>query len=380
MYVMSRDNSHESSMDSESNVEEGAARAVRDGDANRTTVRTVKKVGRERVYDIEVKNNHNFFVDNILTKNCHRTSAADTMHDIGMDLNVAMRVGLSATPWRRIEGEELKIEGAVGGEAHSVTAEEMIDAGYLSEPRFDVIDPRDYGRVDTANTGEAYHDAYRRCISLTATRNRAVAAKTAELANLGYQVLVNVDRIKHGRLLEYALNRDVDPIDAVDFDDAQSRREFISALQATSRVADTNAEFMHGADTTKIRQDTLDEFQNGDLDILVSTLLREGVDIPNISAIVLAQAGKSDVKQIQVIGRALRPKNGDHARIVDVNDTGRYFRSQFEKRVTAMREYYGEYGPSLSDFDIEPPSDDEPPESRSLTDEPPESFEDLYDN
>lgn len=311
---------------------------------------------------------------------CHRTSAADTMHDIGMDLNVAMRVGLSATPWRRIEGEELKIEGAVGGEAHTVTAEEMIDREYLAEPRFDIIEPGDYGQVDVASDGESYHDAYRRCISLSPTRNRAIATRAAELAKQGYKVLVNVDRIKHGRLLEYALNTDVshdELIDEISFDNAHEKREFISGMQGLDRVANTNAEFMHGADSTEIRQGTLDEFENGDLDILISTLLREGVDIPNINAIVLAQAGKSDVKQIQVIGRALRPQNGSHAKILDVNDVGRYFSGQFEKRILAMWEYYGDYGPDLDELDIDEPSDDTPDKPTDLTDDPP-SFDDVF--
>lgn len=279
---------------------------------------------------------------------CHRTSAADTMHEIGMDLEVAHRVGLSATPWRRVDGEELKIEGAIGGMSYEVTAEQMIKDDFLAKPQFEFIDPADFGNVDTAYAGEDYHDAYRRCISLNPARNRALAQQAAELADDGYKVLINVDRVAHGRLLEYALSGDVtteDLSEVADDMDPQKRMEFVSAVDNLGMVSDVNAMFMHGSDDSDTRQDIMRRFEDGDIDVLVSTLLKEGVNIPSINAIVLAQAGKSDISQIQTIGRALRPQNGDHAKIVDVKDRGKYFSDQYKQRRSAMAEYYGEYGP-----------------------------------
>lgn len=306
---------------------------------------------------------------------CHRTSAADTMHQIGMDIDVQHRIGLSATPWRRVDGEELKIEGAIGNQVYEVSAEEMIDAGFLARPVFETIDPSDYGQVDTAADYMEYHEAYKQCISLSPTRNRAVASKAADLANDGYKVLINVDRITHGRLLAYALNGDVgrgDLTDLVANMDAQERSQFISAAQNLDTVSDLNAEFMHGADSSDERQDTLQRFEDGEIDVLISTLLKEGVDIPSISAIVLAQAGKSDISQIQTIGRALRPKNGDHAKIADVKDRGKYFSDQYDIRQTAMKEYYGSYGPGLDD--VTPRTSDG---KVDLTSEPP-SYDDVF--
>lgn len=279
---------------------------------------------------------------------CHRTSAAETMHEIGMNIDVKNRVGLSATPWRRISGEELKIEGAIGGVVYEVTAEQMIEEGYLAKPEFDIIDPSNFGTVDTAYTGEDYHSAYRHCISMSPTRNRAVAQKAADLADDGYKVLINVDRVAHGRLLEYALNGDITTEDLSEVAsgmDTEKRMEFVSAVDNLGMVSEANAVFMHGADGTDTRQDVLQQFEDGDIDVLISTLLKEGVNIPSISGIVLAQAGKSDIAQIQTIGRALRPKNGDHAKIADVKDRGTYFNDQFEQRLEAMDDYYGEFGP-----------------------------------
>lgn len=276
---------------------------------------------------------------------CHRTSAADTMYEIGMELDTETRIGLSATPWRRIDGEELKIEGVVGGTAYTATAEQMIDNGYLATPQFEIID---VDNARTAGSSEDYHDAYRRCISLDSHRNSALAHKTAQLADNGHTVLVNVDQIKHGRLLEYMLNdtlSEQDITSTLDFTTVIRRQKFVTALQSVEQI-DAKAAFMHGSDSSSKRQTILENFENGDLDILISTLLKEGTDIPSISALVYASAGKSDIAMIQSIGRALRPQNGDQATIVDVKDKGRFFGQQFTKRTQAMNDYYGAYGPS----------------------------------
>ena len=297
---------------------------------------------------------------------CHRTSAADQMHDIGMDIDCDVRVGLSATPWRSTDGEELKIEGAIGGVVHEVSAETMIDEGFLARPEFELIQPDKY---QEAPAYMDYHEAYRTVIELQPSRNRAIAERARDLAQNGYKVLVNVNRIKQGKLLEYALNGSVTGQDMLNIaENMDQSTEFLEAANNLGHIASEGAVFLSGRDDNDHRQKVLDEFENGDIDILVSTLLKEGVNIPDISAIVLAQGGKSDIQQIQTIGRALRPANGDHAKIVDVEDHGRFFRDQFKQRQGAIDEYYGSYGPD-SGFTPEGATD--------LTSEPPE-FDDVY--
>jgi superfamily II DNA or RNA helicase len=308
---------------------------------------------------------------------CHRTSAADQMHQIGMNLDVDVRIGLSATPWRSTDGEELKIEGAIGGVVHEVTAAKMIDEGYLAEPEFEIVDPGRYGPVHPATRGEQYHDAYRRVIELSPTRNEAVATQAKELAQRGYKVLVNVDRIKQGKLLEFALSSKTPQETITEMQsrlDDDEMAEFTSAMSELGTLANMNARFVSSG--TDDRTAAIQTFEDGDLDIMISTLLQEGVDIPDINAIVLAQAGKSDIQQIQTIGRALRPSNGDHAKIVDFEDAGMYFKNQFEQRMQALDEYYGPYGPGVSDAAVG--SNDST--QRDLTSEPPETFDDLMDN
>lgn len=255
---------------------------------------------------------------------CHRTSAAETMHDIGMDIDVKWRIGLSATPWRRVSGAELFIEGAVGGVAHRVTAEELIENGYLATPRFEVIEhdgPK-------ARGNDEYHEAYERCIEHSDKRNKAIAEKAEELGLGGYNVLVNVDRVDQAQLL----------------------------TEAIDVMGPLRAECITGSDPSHKREAVMERFEHGDTSVLVSTLIKEGVDIPAMDAVILAHGGKSDISTLQVIGRALRPQGDkDHALVVDVADEGRFFGRAHKQRQDTMAEYYGDAydGPGTDDVDTE---------------------------
>lgn len=277
----------------------------------------------------------------------HLTSAAQTFQQVGLDIDLEWRFGLSATPWRAVDGEEMEIEAAIGGTAANIDAEQLIDEGYLAEPEFEFIQPTG---PRTAQSDESYHDVVKRCLELAPTRNMAVAEKANDLASNDYTVLVTVNRIAQGQLLEYALNPALDAKTVLDDlieedDELEEQRMKARAVEKIAQVGDHTAAFIQGSNTTKQRQEALDAFEDGDIDILISTVLKEGADIPSISAIVLAEGGKSKIEKIQRIGRALRPKEDNHAIIADVEDRGEYLRDHYETRVENYKEYYGKHGP-----------------------------------
>lgn len=279
---------------------------------------------------------------------CHRTSAAEKFQDIGLNIDLQWRVGLSATPWRSVDGEELEIEAVVGGEAITVGAQQLIDDGYLAKPKFELIEVPDQ-RQEGAN--EDYQNAVKRCLEHAPNRNRAIAEKAAELAADDYQVLVTTNRITQGKIIEYALNdTDVDEaLDSIVETDADPEYQKLqrSCIKDIGKIeTDQTAAFLEGDDSKNTREETMERFKDGDIDILVTTILKEGADLPSISAIVLAEGRKSKTEKIQRIGRALRPKEGrNHAIIADVCDsTGGYLEDHFRHRMQAYREYYGKYG------------------------------------
>ncbi|MFA4646966.1 DEAD/DEAH box helicase [Pyrococcus kukulkanii] len=244
----------------------------------------------------------------VLFDECHRTSAAEKFYQVGMSLPQVYRFGLSATPWRRLRGEEMKIEGVVGPIIYEVKAEDLIKEGFLAKPKFEVIEYES----NMPALADKYKELYEEVIMENEERNKAIVEKAVDLAKQGHRVLIDVKRIDHGEILVKML-----------------------------REKGINAEFLSSQSPNRWK--ILEKFKGGKIPVLVSTLLKEGVDIPEISAIILAGGGKSDVMTIQTIGRALRPKAGGEAVIVDVKDTDPLLFTHFLERQKALKQYYGKY-------------------------------------
>ena len=244
----------------------------------------------------------------VLFDECHRTSAAEKFYRLGMSLPQVYRFGLSATPWRRIRGEEIKIEAVVGPTLYEVKAEDLIKEGFLAKPKFDIITYES----KMPSFSERYKELYEDLIMNNEERNRAIVKKALELAKKGHRVLIDVRRIEHGKILVEMLRRN-----------------------------GVNVEFL--SSQSPDRWEILEKFKNGEISILVSTLLKEGVDIPEISTIILAGGGKSDIMTIQTIGRALRPKKGMKAVIVDIQDDDPLLFTHFIERQKALKQYYGNF-------------------------------------
>jgi superfamily II DNA or RNA helicase len=99
-----------------------------------------------------------------------------------------------------------------------------------------------------------------------------------------------------------------------------------------------------GEDKKKIRDTLIEDFSKGKTKILVSTLLGEGVNIPSITAIIMAGGKKSETGCIQKIGRALRTLPGkDKAIVVDFRDKGAYLYDHWQERYSAYKKFYGKY-------------------------------------
>jgi len=244
----------------------------------------------------------------VMFDECHRTSAAEKFYQLGLTLPQVYRFGLSATPWRRVRGEEIKIEAVVGPVIFEAKAEDLIRERFLARPRFEIITYES----TMPSFSERYKELYEDMIMNNDERNRAIVKKAVELAKKGHRVLIDVKRIEHGKILKEMLERE------------GIKAEFLSSQSPN-------------------RWEILEDFKRGRIPVLVSTLLKEGVDIPEISAIILAGGGKSDIMTIQTIGRALRPKKGMKAVIVDVQDDDPLLFTHFIERQKALKQYYGRY-------------------------------------
>ena len=74
--------------------------------------------------------------------------------------------------------------------------------------------------------------------------------------------------------------------------------------------------------------------KDGKLDVLIaSKIFDQGVDIPELDALILAGSGKSSGRALQRIGRVIRKNDGKSiAIVVDFYDNAKYLRDHSEIR------------------------------------------------
>lgn len=276
--------------------------------APRSIVRRVESVesdGTEFVYDITVENDHTFVANGVFVSNCHHMPAND-VYGVAMLYNSPVRIGLSATPYRT-DGREMKIWGAIGDICARITPVDLIKRGYLTEPRFVILDPPYVKMRRVKDWNEAYYDG----IVANQYRNQMIVDTARELMKKGHKVYIHVERIEHGEIL------------AIMFDDVP---------------------FIHGSSPKTERDETIGRFAGDELNCVISTLLGEGVDIPTMTAIIMAGGLKTPIGVVQKVGRALRKSPGKkEAVIVDFRDNGAFLARHFQERMDIYRETYGEY-------------------------------------
>lgn len=259
------------------------------------------------VFDITVEDDHSYTANGIVVSNCHR-APADTAYLVAMHCNAPVRIGASATP-TRTDGAQIKIWACCGEIKSTITAAELIERGILAKPEFVFLNPPPV----YCGKRSHYSDVYLQGIVINEGRNALVIKKATEYASAGNIVYIHVERVDHGEMLKERIPGSV---------------------------------FLSGKDGTTVRQGVLKKFAKGEIKVLVSTLLKEGVDIPVMNVFIAAGAGKSPIGVIQKAGRALRVAPGKTtAIIVDFRDSGRYLGDHWSDRYNIYKATFGEYCP-----------------------------------
>jgi len=99
------------------------------------------------------------------------------------------------------------------------------------------------------------------------------------------------------------------------------------------------AKFIYGESSLTERTLTLDQFSAGVVDVLIgSAILNEGIDVPCITALINAAAGKSSSSYYQKIGRAIRPfENKTRAIVIDFMDAVKWLDKHARERIRVLK-------------------------------------------
>jgi superfamily II DNA or RNA helicase len=220
-------------------------------------------------------------------------AASKTSFETSMMIDSYYRVGFSATPLMREDGENIKVVGAYGEIVHEIDSDPLIASGWLIKPEIKFLPSR---HIPTTR-GDKWADVYNMGIVYNQERNRKVVDIANRMHLEGRSTLVFVDRIEHGKeLINLAASHASHPI-----------------------------EFVHGSNPD--REDILSRFKNKELKTLISTegIIGEGFDFRGLDALIIADGGKSVIQTLQKVGRAMRPDEGKiDCKIFDFADRGKY--------------------------------------------------------
>ncbi len=219
-----------------------------------------------------------------------------------------IRLGLTATIPR--EGEHyLTAIGLIGPILQELTINEGAELGILAKPTIKILRvPKNYDLVQHRQ----YHDVYDIGVVKNLARNILIANTAKKHVDANETVLIMINILEHGNLI----------------------LEQLTALGV-------EAEFVHGATDGDSRNALKHALNDGHIKcVICSSVWTEGVNIPNLNAVICASGGKSEIKTLQSIGRGLRKtEEKDQVFIYDFLDTShRFLIEHFGERMICYSE------------------------------------------
>jgi len=215
----------------------------------------------------------------------HRASADQFVKTAALLDNCEFRIGLTGTVFMTGDHEaDMKIRGILGPIVYRISASDLVSRGVLAKPFFQ------YYPISSPDMSgfTHYRDVYEHGIVHNKHRNAMIVSKTKQLAAINKKPLVICAEIAHVN-------------------------NVVKGLQATG----LDVGIATGSVTAFERRKILDRLDKGNHDTIVaSTIFDEGVDLPNISAIVNAAGLKSPYALLQRTGRAIRKKEDDNFAII----------------------------------------------------------------
>jgi len=209
--------------------------------------------------------------------------------------------GFSGTPFRD-DGSDLLINGILGEQIINVSASELIKDGYLAQPIIKFVRvPKTYIGSGTSS----YQTVYKEYVTENIIRNKIIIENTKELLTKKYQVLILFKHLQHGKNLKELFD-----------------------------LEDIKYEYLSGSDSLDKRIEVKERLLSKKSNlVLASSIFDIGVDIPSLSALVLAGSGASRIRAIQRLGRICRKFPGKKfVAVIDFYDDVRYLKGHTKIR------------------------------------------------
>ena len=282
-------------------------------------IKQIKSIPRnhEDVYNIEVRDNHNYYANGVLVGNCHSLRRGNVINEAIDLFPTRHRFGFTGT-LPSGELDQWNILGTIGPILIDVDSAALREGGYVAQVKAQVIKlhykNRPIFKMDEENQSKAYDDE---CEFLyhSVFRNKVIS----HLVNkFNKNCLILVDSIDHGETIFKQLK-------------AQTQKE-VYFIQGSVKMDDREV----------LRE--LMEVENNIVCIAMSRIFAVGINIKNLHYVVFAQGGKAKVTLIQSIGRGLRLHEQKECLImIDIADATHYGEKHLIERLAYYEEEQIEY-------------------------------------
>jgi superfamily II DNA or RNA helicase len=221
----------------------------------------------------------------VIIDETHRTPCS-MFTEVVSSFDCRYQLGLSATLCRR-DGLTRLIYLYVGDRVHKVDPARLRAEGAVLKP--EII----HRYTDFQYSFKDDYQAMLTALTENEARNYQIASDVVKEVSQGSGVVLVTDRAAHCKCLAGLL-----------------------------RAEGVKLEVLTGKVSSKKRTEIVAAVQNGDTQVLVSTLqlISEGFDCPGLASLFLGTPVKFSGRLLQVMGRILRPMEGKQARVFDYID------------------------------------------------------------
>jgi superfamily II DNA or RNA helicase len=247
--------------------------------------------------------------DLVIFDECHHLTASG-WHDIVQKLDTYYKIGLSATALLKNTREQEKgviwLKACCGNVKCTVETSELIEKGYLIRPEITFYEIRNPDLIGKSWNKELQNSA----IYENKFRNNKIVKLTRKYVLQGKKVAILSNRLNQISILSELLDE-------------------YNLPTAT----------LTGSTRTEDRKEFIEEYVQGRFDVLLGTVLSEGVDIPEIDVVVVAEGGKDAKKTIQRMRNLTFKEGKKKAIVIEFADlTNHYFAEHSLERLKTYRE------------------------------------------
>lgn len=250
----------------------------------------------------QIADEYGHLFDMVVVDEVHHAGCAEYVHVLEKVM-APIRLGLTATLPK--EGESyLTAVGLLGPVLEELTINQGTELGILAVPRIKLLrTTKDHDIAYMRN----YQEVYDAAVVNRKERNDLIAKTAKAHIDKGDTVLILINRIEHGE-------------------------NIVDSLEALGR----SAMFVRGATKDTDRMTIKKDLDSGKIQCVVaSTVWVEGLNIRNLNVVIIAGAGKSEIRTMQMIGRGLRKTaTKDECTVYDIFDnTNKYLIEHFAERL-----------------------------------------------